>query len=70
VAAPYLPARPGRLRGCLETRQNAGGPTSLRQLVEQHLGLLEVRRVEALGEPALDRREEVAGFSVAALVAA
>src|SRR6516164_7399231 len=32
---------------------------SRRQLVEQGLRLLEVRRVKALGEPAVDRPEEV-----------
>jgi hypothetical protein len=31
---------------------------------------LRIGRVEAFGEPAIDRREKVAGFGVAALVAA
>jgi len=31
------------------------------QLVEQCLRLFEIGRVEALGEPALDRRQEIAG---------
>src|SRR5437764_3463100 len=41
-----------------------------RQFVEQRLRLFEIGRVEAFGEPAVDRREKVAGFGVAALVAA
>src|SRR5713226_8436231 len=40
------------------------------QLVEQRLCVFEVGGAEAFGEPAVDRREEVAGFGVAALVAA
>ena len=40
------------------------------QLVEQHSRLLEIRRVKALGEPAVDRREKVARLGAAALVAA
>src|ERR671918_692275 len=38
------------------------------QRVEQRLGVLKVRRVEALGEPAVDRREEVVGLVPPALV--
>ena len=38
------------------------------QLVEQHLGVLEVGGLEALGEPVVDRREQVVGLpSVAAV---
>ena len=44
--------------------------TSSRQLIEQRLRLHQVGRIETFGEPAVDRREDVAGFSVAALVAA
>src|SRR3984893_6546736 len=33
---------------------------SSRQLIQQRLRLLEVRRVEPFGEPAVDRREEIA----------
>ena len=39
------------------------------QLVEQGLSLLQVDRVEAFGEPAVDRREEITGFGAFALVA-
>jgi hypothetical protein len=38
------------------------------QFVEQRLGFLEVRRVKALGEPAIDRCQEVAGFGPLALL--
>jgi hypothetical protein len=41
-----------------------------RQFVGQGFRLLQVSRAEAFGEPAVDRREEVAGFSVMALVEA
>src|SRR5262249_6735381 len=44
--------------------------TRLAQLVEHCLRILEVGRVEAFGEPAVDRREQVMGFGTAALVAA
>jgi hypothetical protein len=60
----------GALKACLETRQGAGNHISLRQLIEQRLCFVEIGGVEALGEPAVDRREKVAGFGVAALVAA
>jgi hypothetical protein len=39
------------------------------QLIDQCLGLLQVKRVEALGEPRVDWREEVMGFCALALVA-
>src|SRR5262249_36208973 len=41
----------------------------LPQLLQQRLRFLQVRRVEAFGEPAVDWREEVAGFGALALVA-
>jgi hypothetical protein len=44
--------------------------TGSRQLIEQRLRFFEILCVEAFGEPAVDREEEVAGFRVAALVAA
>src|SRR6516165_11125267 len=40
------------------------------QLVEQRLCLFEIGRAEAFGEPAIDGGEKVAGFGMAALVAA
>jgi hypothetical protein len=44
--------------------------TGSRQFVEQCLCLLKVGCVEAFGEPAVDRREEVEGFGQTGLVAA
>ena len=44
--------------------------TGSSQLVEQRLRLFQIGGVEAFGEPAVDRREEIAGFGAAALVAA
>jgi hypothetical protein len=37
-----------------------------RQFVQECLCLFQIGGVEAFGEPAVDRREEVAGFGVAA----
>jgi len=52
-------------------RQTVGVPTAgSRQLFEQPLRFFQVGGVEALGEPAVDGREEVAGLGAAALVAA
>jgi len=39
-----------------------------RQLVEQGLGLLQVERVEALGEPPVDRGEKIVGLLPFALI--
>src|SRR5438477_3920450 len=44
--------------------------TGSRQFVQQRLCLFQIGGVETFGEPTVDRREEVAGFGVAALVAA
>jgi hypothetical protein len=43
--------------------------TGSRQLVQQGLGVLQVGRVEALGEPAVDRCEEVVRLGVPTLIA-
>src|SRR5262249_34010428 len=45
-------------------------PAGSRQLVEQRLCFFQIGGVEALGEPAIHRGEQVAGFSTTALVAA
>jgi hypothetical protein len=45
------------------------GFSSLMQLVEQRLSLLQVQRVEALGEPRPNRRQKSAGLAVPPLVA-
>src|SRR4051794_10185435 len=44
--------------------------TGSRKLDQQRLRLFEVGGTEAFGEPAVDRREKIAGLGVAALVAA
>src|SRR5439155_20630459 len=44
--------------------------TSSRQFFQQRLGFNQIGRVKALGEPAVYRREKVAGFGAATLVAA
>jgi hypothetical protein len=54
--------------------QNRGSPprsedeTGSRQLVQWRLGVLQDRRVETFGEPAIDGREEIAGFGALALI--
>jgi hypothetical protein len=32
------------------------------QLIEQRLGLFQIERIETLGEPTVDRSEQIAGF--------
>jgi len=64
----------GSGRGREMTRDGLGAGTvraqsKLSQLVEQRLRLDQVARVEALGEPAVDRGEEVARLGALALVA-
>jgi hypothetical protein len=39
------------------------------QLVEQGLGLFQIERVEAFGEPAIDRSEKIAGVIPLGLIA-
>src|SRR4051812_36063060 len=39
------------------------------QLIEQRLGFLQVRCIEAFGEPAIDRTEQVVGLRAPALLA-
>src|SRR5271154_1483149 len=40
-----------------------------RQLLEQRLGFFQVERIEAFGEPAIDRSEKIAAFLPLALIA-
>jgi hypothetical protein len=42
---------------------------ALAHLVEQLLSLLQIERVETLGEPAADRSEQITGFIPLALIA-
>ena len=53
-------ARPGCRR---DERSQVG------QLVEQRLSLFQIERVEAFGEPAVDRSEQIAGLLPLALIA-
>jgi hypothetical protein len=55
-ARGYAPLHP-----VLSGRHDVSAGTALRQGLQQHLGLLEVRRVKALGEPPIDRCQEVVG---------
>jgi hypothetical protein len=43
-------------------RSHSRQALSCRQLFEQSLGLFQIERVEAFGEPAVDRSENVAGL--------
>src|ERR1700720_793522 len=51
-------------------RVRAALGVSSAEFVEQRLCIFEVGGVEAFGEPAVDRREEVAGFGAPTLVSA
>src|SRR5262249_39090548 len=60
-----------RLRPIWGARNSSGiSMASSRKLVDQGLRFLQIGCVETLGEPAVDGSEEIAGFGVAALVAA
>ena len=50
-------------------RHVAHAVRSLRELLQQRLGLLQVERIEALGEPAIDRGEKIVGLLPLALIA-
>src|SRR6516162_1949497 len=60
---PYHPKAAGTTAASLD-------PSGTFEFVEQRLCLFEVGRAEAFGEPAVDRREQIAGFAATALVAA
>ena len=45
------------------------GPRSYRELLQQRLGLLQIERVEAFGEPAINRSQQFASLLHLALVA-
>src|SRR5262249_42117900 len=62
-----FPPRPIRSHGPVMHVKSCGACT-LRECLQQRLGLLEVSRVKTLGEPAVDRRQERAGFSALALL--
>ena len=48
---------------------NGSGRHRLCQLIQQRLGFDQVGRIEAFGEPIVDRREQVIDFRLPALVA-
>jgi hypothetical protein len=54
------------------TRRQQSVPNSRSRLdtIQQRLRLLQVSHIEALGKPAVGRRQKVMGFRVAALFAA
>ena len=59
------------LSGSKEAAQNIRGrfESLCQELTEQSLGFLQVERVEAFGEPAVDRSEKSASFIPLALIA-
>jgi PAS domain-containing protein len=52
-----------------QTRKSLVVRPSSRERVEQRLGLLQIERVEAFGEPAIDRREKIVGLLPLAVIA-
>jgi hypothetical protein len=56
---------PTAVSGCNPPRDSSA--FALREFLQQHLGLLEVSRVKALGEPAVDRRQQLVGCCALAL---
>jgi hypothetical protein len=59
------------MRACawLGCRKNERSALSSDQLIEQRLGLFQIARVEAFGEPAVDRSEKLARRIPLALIA-
>jgi hypothetical protein len=57
------------IRGTSRYRARARSRASIRQLVEQRLGVLQIERVEAFGEPAIDRSEQFANLLRLPLIA-
>src|SRR6266849_7960084 len=80
VLAALMVAVRTRWASCPKASSRAAAPATglcsawavrtLAQLVEQRLRALEVLCVETLGEPAVDRGENVMGFGAAALITA
>jgi hypothetical protein len=54
---------------CALDRRRGRADTALPQVVEQGLGLLQVKSVEALGEPAVDWGEQIVGLLAFTLIA-
>jgi hypothetical protein len=59
-----------RAKSRLSTSSRQRSNTRSRQLTDQHLCLFQIGGLEAFGEPAVDRRDEVAGFDAPAPSAA
>jgi hypothetical protein len=65
----YLSQRERVLEGMRKAGVPEGRALSSRQLIEQSFSLLQIERVEAFGEPAVDRSEQIAGLIALALIA-
>jgi hypothetical protein len=65
------PANSARLLSCQASAivNEAAACEGSPQLIEERLGILQDGRVEAFGEPPVDRREEITGLDELALVA-
>jgi hypothetical protein len=61
--------QPRRRRSTASSAQRKPSCSSGTQLIEQRLGLLEHRRIEAFGKPVVDGREQIASLGSIALVA-
>src|ERR1700731_1158037 len=68
IRAALADGRTGQ-KAVVRARPPAMLTTGSRQFVEQRLCVFQIGGVEAFGEPAVDRGEEVAGFGAAALLA-
>src|SRR6516164_803054 len=70
IAAMVSRAGASASQGHRLSRDLSVGSVLLIEFVEQRLGVFEVGCGETFSEPAIDRRQQVAGFGAAALVAA
>jgi hypothetical protein len=62
--SPQVRVRALPQNGAVSENQLSGG-----HLIEQRLGLFQIERVEALGEPAIDRSEKIVGLVPLPLIA-
>ena len=67
-AAPPVDGRTGQ-KAVVRARPPAMLTTGSRQFVEQCLCLFQVSGIEPLGEPAVNRRQQIVGFDAPALLA-
>src|SRR5262249_16104217 len=68
-AARSVAALSGRLQTRRAPELGSSVIASSRQLIEQRLGLFQIRRVEPLAEPDVNRRREAAGLDAPAFIA-